>query len=231
MEAIDGNEAAAHVAFGMSEFCFIYPITPSSPMAERADAWMGQGRKNCFGHVPVVYQMQSEAGAAGAMHGCGAAGGLATSFTSCQGLLLMIPNLYKIAGEQIPAVLHVAARQVGSGGTSIYSDHSDVMSVRMVGFAMVSSASVQEAMDLAAVCHAASIRSSIPFMHFFDGFQVRAFFSHTTLHLSRKKKESKKRRFPREDEPFRRIVQPDPVRKAEGNDRRGSAGEAPRGSP
>ena len=171
MQATDGNEAAAHVAYGMSEFCFIFPITPSSPMAERADFWMGQKRPNVFGDVTTVYQMQSEAGAVAALHGCGAAGGLGATFTSSQGLLLMIPTLYKLSGERIPCVLHVAARQVGSSGTSIYCDHSDVMSVRMCGLCQLSSGSVQEAMDLAAVAHAAAVRMSMPFMHFFDGFQ------------------------------------------------------------
>jgi len=171
MQANDGNEAAAHVAYGMSEFCFIFPITPSSPMAERADFWMGQKRPNVFGNVTTVYQMQSEAGASAALHGCGAAGGLAATFTCSQGLLLMIPTLYKLSGERIPCVLHVAARQVGSAGTSIYCDHSDVMSVRMCGLCQLCSGSVQEAMDLAAVAHASALKMSMPFMHFFDGFQ------------------------------------------------------------
>nr|AIW52602.1 pyruvate:ferredoxin oxidoreductase PFO-5 [Mastigamoeba balamuthi] len=170
LEAIDGNEASAYVAYGLSEFVIIFPITPSSTMAEKCDAWSAAGKKNAFGTVPIVYQMESEAGVSGALHGCGATGGLGVSFTSSQGLMLMIPNLLKLAGELIPAVIHVAARQVGTGATSIYCDHSDVMTVRSTGMAMVCSASAQECMDFAAASHLASIESSLPTLHFFDGF-------------------------------------------------------------
>jgi pyruvate-ferredoxin/flavodoxin oxidoreductase len=169
---IDGNEAAASVAYRLSEVCSIYPITPSSPMAELADEWSSQGRRNLWGAVPQVVEMQSEAGAAGALHGALQGGALGTTFTASQGLLLMIPNMYKIAGELTPAVFHVAARAVATQALSIFGDHSDVMAVRQTGFALLCSASVQEAHDLALVAHAVTIRSRVPFLHFFDGFRT-----------------------------------------------------------
>jgi len=171
-EALDGNEAAARVAYALSEVIAIYPITPSSPMGEWADAWAAEGRPNLWGSVPRVVEMQSEGGAAGALHGALTSGALATTFTSSQGLLLMLPNMFKIAGELTPAVLHVAARSVATHALSIFGDHSDVMAARTTGFALLSSASVQEAMDLACVAHAATLRSRVPFLHFFDGFRT-----------------------------------------------------------
>ena len=149
---IDGNEAAASVAYRCSEVCCIYPITPSSPMAELADEWAGRGQPNVWGTVPAVVEMQSEGGASGALHGALQGGALATTFTASQGLLLMIPNMYKIAGELTAAVMHVAARSLAAQGLSIFGDHSDVMAVRQTGFALLASASVQEAHDLALGC-------------------------------------------------------------------------------
>ena len=169
---VDGNEAAASVAYRLNEVCCIYPITPSSPMAELADEWSSQGRPNVWGTVPAVVEMQSEGGAAGALHGALQSGALATTFTASQGLLLMIPNMYKIAGELTPAVLHVAARSLAAQGLSIFGDHSDVMAVRQTGFALLASASVQEAHDLALVAHAATLATRVPFVHFFDGFRT-----------------------------------------------------------
>ncbi len=169
---VDGNEAAASVAFRLNEVCCIYPITPSSPMAELADEWASHGRTNVWGTVPAVVEMQSEGGAAGALHGALQSGALATTFTASQGLLLMIPNMYKIAGELTPAVLHVAARSLAAQGLSIFGDHSDVMAVRQTGFALLASASVQEAHDLALVAQAATLRTRVPFVHFFDGFRT-----------------------------------------------------------
>ena len=169
---VDGNEAAASVAYRLNEICCIYPITPSSPMAELADEWASQGRPNVFGTVPAVVEMQSEGGAAGALHGALQSGALATTFTASQGLLLMIPNMYKIAGELTPAVLHVAARSLAAQGLSIFGDHSDVMAVRQTGFALLASASVQEAHDLALVAQAATLQTRVPFVHFFDGFRT-----------------------------------------------------------
>ncbi len=169
---IDGNEAAARVAYAVSEVIAIYPITPSSPMGELADAWAAAGRPNAFGAVPQVVEMQSEAGAAGAVHGALQGGALATTFTSSQGLLLMIPDMYKIAGELTPTVFHVASRAVATHALSIFGDHSDVMAARAAGFAMLASSSVQEAHDLALVAHAATLASRVPFLHFFDGFRT-----------------------------------------------------------
>ncbi len=169
---IDGNEAAASVAYRLNEVCCIYPITPSSPMAELADEWSSQGRPNVWGTVPAVVEMQSEGGAAGALHGALQTGALATTFTASQGLLLMIPNMYKIAGELTPAVLHVAARSIAAQGLSIFGDHSDVMAVRQTGFALLAAASVQEAHDLALVAQAATLTTRVPFVHFFDGFRT-----------------------------------------------------------
>jgi pyruvate-ferredoxin/flavodoxin oxidoreductase len=169
---IDGNEAAVSVAYRLNEVCCIYPITPSSPMAELADEWSGQARPNVWGNVPVVVEMQSEGGAAGALHGALQGGALATTFTASQGLLLMIPNMYKIAGELTPAVMHIAARSLAAQGLSIFGDHSDVMAVRQTGFALLASASVQEAHDMALVAHAATLETRVPFVHFFDGFRT-----------------------------------------------------------
>jgi pyruvate-ferredoxin/flavodoxin oxidoreductase len=169
---VDGNEAAASVAYRANEVIAIYPITPSSPMGELADAWAVEGRPNLWGTVPQVMEMQSEGGAAGAVHGALQAGALATTFTASQGLLLMIPNMYKIAGELTPFVMHVAARTLATHALSIFGDHSDVMACRQTGFAMLASGSVQEAQDFAAIAHAATLASRIPFLHFFDGFRT-----------------------------------------------------------
>jgi pyruvate-ferredoxin/flavodoxin oxidoreductase len=169
---VDGNEAAASVAYRLNEVCCIYPITPSSTMAELCDEWSSQARANVWGTVPAVVEMQSEGGAAGALHGALQGGALATTFTASQGLLLMIPNMYKIAGELTPAVMHVAARALAAQGLSIFGDHSDVMAVRQTGFALLASASVQEAHDLALVAQAATLATRVPFVHFFDGFRT-----------------------------------------------------------
>ncbi len=169
---VDGNEAAASVAYRLNEVCCIYPITPSSPMAELADEWSSRRQPNLWGGVPAVVEMQSEGGAAGALHGALQAGALTTTFTASQGLLLMIPNMYKIAGELTPAVLHVAARSLAAQGLSIFGDHSDVMAVRQTGFALLASASVQEAHDLALVAQAVTLQTRVPFVHFFDGFRT-----------------------------------------------------------
>ncbi len=169
---VDGNEAAALVAHRLSEVVAIYPITPASPMGELADAWSSAGRPNLWGTVPEVVELQSEAGAAGALHGATQKGALATTFTASQGLLLMIPNMYKMAGELSPVVIHVAARTVATHALSIFGDHSDVMAARQTGWAMLCASSVQEAHDLALVAHAATLRSRVPFLHFFDGFRT-----------------------------------------------------------
>ncbi len=166
MITIDGNGAVASVAFRTSEVIAIYPITPSSTMAEQADAWSGDGLKNVWGDVPRVVEMQSEAGAIGAVHGALQTGALSTSFTSSQGLLLMIPTLYKLAGQLMPFVLHVAARTVATHALSIFGDHSDVMAVRQTGCAMLCASSVQEAQDFALISHIATLQSRVPFIHF-----------------------------------------------------------------
>ncbi|NLF80031.1 MAG: pyruvate:ferredoxin (flavodoxin) oxidoreductase, partial [Clostridia bacterium] len=171
MSTMDGNKAAAYVAYAFTEVATIFPITPSSPMAENVDEWAAAGIKNLFGREVRVAEMQSEAGAAGAMHGSLSAGGLTTTFTASQGLLLMIPNMYKMAGELLPGVMHVTARTLATHALSIFGDHSDVMACSQTGFAMLCTNSVQEVMDLAAVAHLASIRSRVPFLHFFDGFR------------------------------------------------------------
>ena len=168
----DGNTAAGHVAYMFSEVAAIYPITPSSPMAEHVDEWAAQGRKNLFGDTVLVQEMQSEAGAAGAVHGSLQAGAMTTTFTASQGLLLMIPNMYKIAGELLPCVFHVSARTLATHSLCIFGDHSDVMACRQTGFAMLAEGSVQEVMDLAAVAHLASLESRVPFINFFDGFRT-----------------------------------------------------------
>jgi pyruvate-ferredoxin/flavodoxin oxidoreductase len=169
---IDGNDAVAEVAYRASEVIAIYPITPASPMGEAADRWAAEGRPNLWGVVPRIVEMQSEAGAAGAVHGALAVGGLATTFTASQGLLLMIPDMYRIAGELTPAVIHVAARALATQALSIFGDHGDVMAARTTGFALLASGSVQEAMDLALVAHAATLEARVPFLHFFDGFRT-----------------------------------------------------------
>ena len=172
MKTLDGNTATTHVAYAMSETTAIYPITPSSTMGEVADEWAAAERKNIFGQVLRVRQLQSEAGAAGSVHGSLVAGALTTTFTASQGLLLMIPNMYKIAGELLPAVFHVSARALATHALSIFGDHQDVMATRQTGFALLCSASVQECMDLALVAHLSAIESSVPFLHFFDGFRT-----------------------------------------------------------
>ncbi|MFN7279030.1 MAG: pyruvate:ferredoxin (flavodoxin) oxidoreductase, partial [bacterium] len=169
---MDGNEATAYIAYRVNEVCAIYPITPSSTMAELADEWSSKGLRNIWGNIPDVIEMQSEGGAAGTVHGALQTGSLTTTFTASQGLMLMLPNMYKIAGELTPAVFHVAARSLAAQGLSIFGDHQDVMAARSTGFAMLSSASIQEAHDFALISQAATLRSRIPFVHFFDGFRT-----------------------------------------------------------
>ena len=172
MKTMDGNTAAAHVSYAFTDVAAIYPITPSSPMADYTDMWATQGRKNIFGHEVVLSEMQSEGGAAGAVHGSLQAGALTTTYTASQGLLLMIPNMYKIAGELLPGVINVTARALASHALSIFGDHSDIYACRQTGFAMLCTSSVQEVMDLGAVAHLAAIKGRVPFMHFFDGFRT-----------------------------------------------------------
>ena len=172
MRTMDGNEACAHVAYHFTDVAGIFPITPSSPMSEKVDEWASSGRKNMFGQPVTLVEMQSEGGAAGALHGAAEAGAMATTFTSSQGLLLMIPNLYIMAGHRMPAVFHVAARSVAQHANNIFGDHQDVMSCRTTGVTMMSTASVQEVMDLAAVAHLTTVKSRVPFIHFFDGFRT-----------------------------------------------------------
>ena len=172
MKTMDGNTAAAYIAYAFTDVAAIYPITPSSNMAELVDEWAAHGRKNIFGQTVTVTEMQSEAGAAGAVHGSLSAGALTTTFTASQGLLLMIPNMYKIAGELLPGVFHVSARAIASHALSIFGDHQDVMAVRQTGFALLASSSVQEVMDLAGVAHLSAIKGKVPFLHFFDGFRT-----------------------------------------------------------
>src|SRR3954452_22397363 len=169
---IDGNEAAAHVAYRTNEVIAIYPITPSSAMGESADAWAAVNEKNIWGLTPSVREMQSEGGAAGAVHGTLQTGSLTTTFTACQGLLLMIPNMFKIAGEQTSTVFHIAARAVATHALSIFGDHSDVMSARSCGWGVLFANSVQETMDFALVSQAATLKSRVPFLHVFDGFRT-----------------------------------------------------------
>ncbi|MBQ9624544.1 MAG: pyruvate:ferredoxin (flavodoxin) oxidoreductase, partial [Clostridia bacterium] len=171
-QTIDGNYAASYVSYAFSDVASIYPITPSSNMGEVCDEWAAAGKKNIFGQPMQITEMQSEAGAAGAVHGSLVAGALTTTYTASQGLLLMIPNMYKIAGELLPTVVHVSARAIAGHALSIFGDHSDVMATRQTGFAMLSSASVQEVMDLATVAHLATVKSRVPFLHFFDGFRT-----------------------------------------------------------
>ncbi|MDP4143506.1 MAG: pyruvate:ferredoxin (flavodoxin) oxidoreductase [Bacillota bacterium] len=172
MKTMDGNEAAAYASYAFTEVAAIFPITPSTPMAETVDIWSAHGKKNLFGQPVKVVEMQSEAGAAGSVHGSLQAGALTTTYTASQGLLLMIPNMYKMAGEQLPGVLHVTARAIATHALSIFGDHQDVMACRQTGFAMLASTSVQECMDLAFVAHLCTIKSKVPFMHFFDGFRT-----------------------------------------------------------
>ena len=172
MKTMDGNTAAAHVSYAFTEVTAIYPITPSSPMAEHVDEWVAQGRKNIFGQPVKVMEMQSEAGAAGAVHGSLQAGALTTTYTASQGLLLMIPNMYKISGEMLPGVFHVSARALATSSLNIFGDHQDVMAARQTGFAMLAEGSVQEVMDLSAVAHLSAIKARIPFLNFFDGFRT-----------------------------------------------------------
>jgi pyruvate-ferredoxin/flavodoxin oxidoreductase len=172
MKTMDGNTAAAHVAYAFTDVAAIFPITPSSPMGEKADEWASQGRKNIFGQEVKVVEMQSEAGAAGAVHGSLQAGALTSTFTASQGLLLMVPNMYKISGELLPGVFHVSARALAAHALSIFGDHQDVMATRQTGFALLASNSVQQSMDLAVVAHLASIKGRVPFLHFFDGFRT-----------------------------------------------------------
>lgn len=171
-QTIDGNTAAAHVAYAFSDVGAIYPITPSSPMAEFCDEWAAMGRKNLFGQTMRISELQSEGGAAGAVHGSLAAGALTSTFTASQGLLLMIPNMYKISGELLPCVFHVSARALAAHALSIFGDHADVMAARQTGFAMIAAASVQETMDMAAIAHLSTLQAKVPFVHFFDGFRT-----------------------------------------------------------
>ena len=171
-KTMDANEAVAHVAYRVNEVIAIYPITPSSAMGEWADQWASENVPNIWGSVPHVVEMQSEGGAAGAVHGAFQTGSLSTTFTASQGLLLMIPNMNKIAGELTPTAFHVSARTLATHALSIFGDHSDVMSCRTTGWAMLCSNSVQEAMDLALIAHAAALETRIPFLHFFDGFRT-----------------------------------------------------------
>jgi pyruvate-ferredoxin/flavodoxin oxidoreductase len=172
MKTMDGTKAAAYTSYAFTDCACIFPITPSSPMAEYVDEWAAQGKKNIFGQTVKVVEMQSEAGAAAALHGSLAAGALSTTYTASQGLMLMIPNMYKISGELMPGVIHVTARALSTHALSIFGDHSDVMSCRMTGFAMLASSSVQEVMDLGGLAHLAAIKSRVPFLHFYDGFRT-----------------------------------------------------------
>ena len=169
---VDGNEAAAYIAYAFTEVAAIYPITPSSPMAGKTDVWSAKGKRNMFGQTVRLVEMQAESGAIAAVHGAAETGALATSFTSSQGLMLMIPTMHRISGERHPAVLHVAARTVGTHALSIFGDHSDIYNCRQTGWGMIATASVQEVMDLAAVAHLSAIKARVPFMHFFDGFRT-----------------------------------------------------------
>ena len=169
---MDGNQAAAYISYAFTEVAGIFPITPSSPMAEYVDEWAANGKKNLFGQPVDVLEMQSEGGASGTIHGVLQSGALATTYTASQGLLLMIPNMYKIAGEMLPGVFHVSARTLSVHALSIFGDHSDVMGVRSTGFTMLASSSPQEVMDLGAVAHLAAIHNRMPVLHFFDGFRT-----------------------------------------------------------
>ena len=172
MKTMDGNHAAAHASYAYTDVAAIYPITPSSPMAEATDEWATDGRTNIFGHTVQITEMQSEAGAAGTVHGSLAAGAITTTFTASQGLLLMIPNMYKIAAEQLPCVFDVSARTVATQSLNIFGDHSDVYACRQTGFAMLAETNPQEVMDLSPVAHLAAIEGKVPFINFFDGFRT-----------------------------------------------------------
>ena len=172
MKTMDGNTAAAHASYAFTDVAAIFPITPSSPMADYTDQWATEGLKNIFGNTVKLTEMQSEGGAAGAVHGSLQAGALTTTYTASQGLLLMIPNMYKIAGELLPCVIHVSARALATHALSIFGDHQDVYACRATGFAMLCSSSVQEVMDLGAVAHLSTIKGRVPFLHFFDGFRT-----------------------------------------------------------
>ena len=172
MKTMDGNQAAAHASYAFTEVAAMYPITPSSVMPEHTDEWATEGRKNIFGRTVQITEMQSEAGAAGAVHGSLVAGALTTTYTASQGLLLMIPDLYKIAGEQLPGVIDVSARAVSSHALNIFGDHSDVYACRQTGCAMLCESSVQEVMDLTPVAHLSAIKGKVPFINFFDGFRT-----------------------------------------------------------
>lgn len=172
MKTMDGNEAAAYASYAFIDVACIYPITPSSPMAEHVDEWASQGKKNLFGQTVKLMEMQSEAGASGAVHGSLEAGALTATYTASQGLLLMIPNMYKIAGELLPGVFNVSARALATSSLNIFGDHQDVMACRQTGFAMLASGSVQEVMDLTGVAHLAAIKARVPFLNFFDGFRT-----------------------------------------------------------
>ena len=171
MKTMDGNNAAAHVSYAFTDVAAIYPITPSSVMADETDKYAAAGRKNLFGREVRVTEMQSEAGAAGAVHGSLAAGALTTTYTASQGLLLMIPNMYKMAGELLPSVIHVSARTVATHALNIFGDHSDIYACRQTGYGMLCANSPQEVMDLGAVAHLSAIKGKVPFLHFFDGFR------------------------------------------------------------
>src|SRR5438874_7806182 len=183
---IDGNEAAAYVAHKTNEVIAIYPITPSSPMGEFADEWSAKNQKNIWGMTPIVRELQSEGGAAGTVHGSLQTGALTTTFTASQGLLLMIPNMFKIAGEQTSTVFHIAARSVATHALSIFGDHSDVMATRSTGWAMLFANSVQEVMDFALIAQAATLRSRVPFLHVFDGFRT----SHEVMKIEKLSEET-----------------------------------------
>ncbi|MGC1411342.1 MAG: pyruvate:ferredoxin (flavodoxin) oxidoreductase, partial [Acetobacteraceae bacterium] len=169
---MDGNTAVAHVAYRVNEVCAIFPITPSSPMADMADQWMSDGLANIWGNIPVVQEMQAEGGAAGAVHGALQSGALTTTFTASQGLMLMLPNMFKIAGELSSTVFHVASRSLATSALSIFGDHADVMTVRPTGFALFCSSSVQDAHDSALLAQMATLETRVPFVHFFDGFRT-----------------------------------------------------------
>ena len=192
MANMDGNEATAYVAHKTNEVIAIYPITPSSNMGEWADQWSAEKRPTCGERFPMVIEMQSEGGASGAVHGALQSGALTTTFTASQGLLLMIPNMYKIAGELTSTVFHISARSLAAHALSIFGDHQDVMAVRQTGWAMVSSGSVQEAHDFALIAQAATLEARVPFVHFFDGFR--------TSHEINKINETQRRRNPRHDQ-------------------------------
>jgi len=172
MKTMDGNTAAAYISYAFTDVAAIFPITPSSPMAEHVDEWVAEGKTNIFGQKVKVMEMQSEAGAAGAVHGSLQSGALTTTYTASQGLLLMVPNMYKIAGELLPGVFHVTARALAANSLNIFGDHQDVMACRQTGFALLAESSVQQVMDLSGVAHLSAIKGRVPFLNFFDGFRT-----------------------------------------------------------